>query len=112
TTVMRRFDELAAPKLKKVESLPSVIAIDEYKGDTKAGKYQVVIADGQTGQLLDILPDRSVSTVKEYLREKGSKVEMVIMDMSHAFKSAVQKALGRPIIVADRFHFCRYIYWA
>ena len=34
------------------------------------------------------------------------------MDMSHAFKSAVQKVLGNPIIVADRFHFCRYIYWA
>lgn len=34
------------------------------------------------------------------------------MDMSHAFKSAVQQALGKPIIVADRFHFCRYVYWA
>lgn len=112
TTVMRRFDELATPMLKKVETLPPVIAIDEYKGDTSAGKYQVVIADGDTGQLLDILPDRSVDTVKEYLREKGSEVEMVIMDMSHAFKSAVKKALGSPVIVADRFHFCRYIYWA
>ncbi|MGP4078262.1 ISL3 family transposase, partial [Halobacillus sp. K22] len=112
TTVMRRFDELAMPMLEKVETLPPVIAIDEYKGDTSAGKYQVVIADGDTGQLLDILPDRSVDTVRDYLREKGSEVEMVIMDMSHAFKSAVQKALGSPIIVADRFHFCRYIYWA
>lgn len=32
--------------------------------------------------------------------------------MSHSFKAAVKKALNRPIIVADRFHFCRYIYWA
>ncbi|MCM3588998.1 transposase, partial [Mesobacillus maritimus] len=35
-----------------------------------------------------------------------------IMDMSHSFKAAVQSALGKPVIVADRFHFCRYVYWA
>lgn len=34
------------------------------------------------------------------------------MDMSHTFKAAVNKALNNPIIVADRFHFCRYINWA
>ncbi|SDI91746.1 Transposase [Alteribacillus bidgolensis] len=111
-TVIRRFDSMSAPTLKEVKSLPPVIAIDEYKGDTNEGKYQVVIADGDTRAPLDILPNRSVETVKNYLREKGSDVEMVIMDMSYAFKSAVRKALGNPIIIADRFHFCRYIYWA
>ena len=112
TTAMRRFDEVSAPMLKKLDQLPEVIAIDEYKGDTKAGKYQVIIGDGYTGEPLDILPDRSVKTVKQYLQSKGDNVQMVIMDMSHSFKSAVQKALGNPIILADRFHFCRYIYWA
>lgn len=33
------------------------------------------------------------------------------MDMSPSFKAAVQESLGKPVIVADRFHFCRYIYW-
>ncbi|MFG6120591.1 ISL3 family transposase [Thalassobacillus sp. B23F22_16] len=112
TTVIRRFDEVAAPLLQPVKELPPVIAIDEYKGDTNKGKFQVIIADGDTRKPLDILPDRSVSTVKKYLREKGERVEMVIMDMSPTFKSAVRQALGDPIIIADRFHFCRYIYWA
>lgn len=112
TTAIRRFDQIAAPALKEVDDLPSVIAIDEYKGDTNEGKYQVIIADGETHNPLDILPDRSMKTVKEYLRTKGSKVKMVIMDMSHTFASAVKKALDDPIIIADRFHFCRYIYWA
>lgn len=111
-TVMRRFDAISSPMLQEVETLPKVIAMDEYKGDTNSGKYQVMIADAETGKPLDILPDRSVKTVKDYLRKKGSKVEMVVMDMSYAFKSAVQKAIGAPVIVADRFHFCRYIYWA
>jgi transposase len=30
----------------------------------------------------------------------------------HPFKAAVQDTLGKPVIVADRFYFCRYIYWA
>ncbi|GAA0486876.1 hypothetical protein GCM10008986_10360 [Salinibacillus aidingensis] len=47
-----------------------------------------------------------------YVREHGDNVEFVVMDMSHSFKAAVDQALGRPIVVADRFHFCRYIYWA
>ncbi|MBM7684276.1 transposase [Pullulanibacillus pueri] len=112
TTAIRRFDQISAGTLKEVSELPSVIAIDEYKGDTNEGKYQVIIADGNTGKPLDILPNRSVETVKNYLKEKGSKVKIVVMDMSHSFKSAVKKALNSPIIVADRFHFCRYIYWA
>ncbi|MFB5664401.1 ISL3 family transposase [Alteribacillus sp. HJP-4] len=112
STAMRRFDRIAAPLIQEVNELPEVISIDEYKGDTSKGKYQVLIADGRTGEPVDILPDRSVATIKQYLREKGAKVEMVVMDMSPSFKSAVQKALGSPILIADRFHFCRYIYWA
>ncbi len=109
---MRKFDTISSPTLKEVESFPKVTAIDEYKEDTTEGKYQVIIADGEIGKPLDILPNRPLETVKSYLREKGAKGEIVIMDMSHAFKSAVRKALGKPIIVDDGFHFCRYIYWA
>ncbi|WP_090851207.1 ISL3 family transposase [Paraliobacillus sp. PM-2] len=111
-TAIRRFDQLAAARLKEVDTLPPVIAIDEYKGDTSEGKYQVIVANGETGVPLDILPNRSVRTVKKYLAKKGSQVKMVVMDMSYSFKAAVKKALGNPIIIADRFHFCRYIYWA
>ncbi|SFM47134.1 Transposase, partial [Salibacterium qingdaonense] len=112
STAMRRFDRLAAPMIQEGKELPEVIAIDEYKGDTDQGKYQVLIADGRTGEPLDILPDRTAATIKPYLREKGAKVEIVVMDRSPSFKSAVQQALGSPIIIADRFHFCRYMYWA
>jgi transposase len=112
STVMRRFDQMAKEEIKEVVELPPVIAIDEYKGDTDKGKFQLIIADGETRKPLDILPNRSLKTIKNYLRERGAKVQIVIMDMSYAFKSAVQQALGNPVIVADRFHFCRYIYWA
>jgi len=112
TTIVRRFDQIAKTEIRQVAELPAVIAIDEYKGDTKEGKYQLIIADGMTRKPIDILPNRYKNTIKHYLQKHGSKVQMVIMDMSHSFKAAVQSALGRPVIIADRFHFCRYIYWA
>ena len=112
TTIIRRFDQLAKKETKFVKKLPKVIAIDEYKGDTREGKYQLIIADGVTKEPIDILPNRYKKTIKHYLQQHGEKVQIVIMDMSPAFKAAVQGALGKPIIVADRFHFCRYIYWA
>ena len=40
------------------------------------------------------------------------KKEIVVMDMNPAFKAAVRKALDRPLIIADRFHYSRYIHWA
>jgi transposase len=113
STVVRRFDHLADHTVEdEPVELPRVIAIDEYKGDTKEGKYQLIIADGETKEPIDILPNRYKKTIKQYLSKYGAKVEVVIMDMSPSFKAAVQQALGKPIIVADRFHFVRYIYWA
>jgi len=112
TTVIRRFDEITSSMVKEIKELPKVIAIDEYKGDAGNEKYQLIIADPVKREPLDILPNRRKDTLVDYLNKRGSKVETVVMDMSHSFKAAVNEALGGPIIVADRFHFCRYIYWA
>jgi len=112
TTVMRQFDQISDSYLRETTELPAVIAIDEYKGDTDGETYQTIIADPIQRRPLEILKDRKKDTVKAYLKEYGSKVEVVVMDMSPSFKAAVDQALGKPIVVADRFHFCRYIYWA
>jgi len=112
STIIRRFKDVAKKQLIDGVRLPKVIAIDEYKGDTDAGKFQLVIADAETHEPIDILPNRKKDTIKEYLYKYGTNVEMVVMDMNHSFKAAVNQALGRPLIIADRFHFCRYIYWA
>ena len=64
-------------------------------------------------EIIDILPDRKVDTIKEYLQSRDtSKVQIVVMDLSKSFKQAVQKALGNPLIIADRFHYMRQVYWA
>ena len=112
STVIRRFEQVAQKELAAGVELPKVIAIDEYKGDTNEGKFQLIVANAETREPLDILPNRRKETIKAYLRKYGQNVEMVVMDMSTSFRAAVREALGRPVIIADRFHYCRYIYWA
>src|SRR5699024_11309690 len=83
----------------------------EYRGDAGSEKYHTIIADPVDRRPLDILADRRKLTVQKYLQQHGGNVSMVVMDMSPSFKAAVSQALDSPIIIADRFHFCRYIYW-
>lgn len=109
---MRRFDEITSSILDEAKELPSIIAIDEYKGDTGGEKYQTIIADPVDRKPLDILPDRRKSTLKSYLKKMDKSVDTVVMGMSPSFKATVNQALGSPIVIADRFHFCRYIQWA
>lgn len=112
STVIRRFKDVAKDQVINGVQLPKAIAIDEYKGDTDAGTYQLIIANAETHEPIDILPNRRKDTIKDYLYQYGADVKLVVMDMNPSFKAAVKKALGRPLIIADRFHYCRYIYWA
>ena len=112
STIIRRFSKQAKVALSEGFRLPKAIAIDEFKADTDAGKYQLIIANAKTHEPIDILPNRRLKTIKTYLQKYGQDVEIIVMDMNGSFKAAVQQALAKPIIVADRFHFCRYIHWA
>ena len=112
STILRRFVKQAKVALPEGFRLPKAIAIDEFKADTDAGKFQLIIANAETHEPIDILPNRRLKTIKTYLQKYGQDVEIVVMDMSSSFKAAVHEALAKPIIVADRFHYCRYIYWA
>ncbi|PAF11726.1 ISL3 family transposase, partial [Shouchella clausii] len=67
STVIRRFKEVAKDQITSGVRLPKVIAIDEYKGDTDAGTYQLIIANAETHEPIDILPNRRKDTIKDYL---------------------------------------------
>lgn len=63
--------------------LPRAIAIDEFKGDAGGERFQTVVADVENKEIIDILPDRKVDTIKEYLQSRDtSEVQIVVMDLS------------------------------
>ena len=51
STVVRRFDMVGFIQPK---TLSEVLAIDEFKGNTGKEKYQCILTNPQTGEVLDI----------------------------------------------------------
>lgn len=109
TTVIRRFDRLSSMYLREVKKLPQAIARDEYKGDTNKGKYQLIITDAETGEPLDILPNRLMKMIKSYLRQKRAKVEIVVMDMSPVLNRLSNRYLENPLLSRTGFIYSCYI---
>ncbi|OGO87219.1 MAG: hypothetical protein A2Y15_07995 [Clostridiales bacterium GWF2_36_10] len=60
STVIRIFNFVSYSN----QSLPVVIGIDEFKGNTGRDKYQCIITDIKNGRVVDILPTR----YKQYYR--------------------------------------------
>ena len=61
STVIRLFDLVQyAPR-----KLPSVLSIDEFKGNTDREKYQCIITDPVNRRILDILPSREKHKLTE-----------------------------------------------
>lgn len=107
--VLRLFDKR---KIKATRVLPKVIAIDEFKGDADKEKFQTIVVDVQDKRIIDVLPDRRSKTIENYFKQCDTgRVQVVVMDLSKGFKEAVRKALGNPLIEADRFHYMRQFYW-
>ena len=55
-TIARILSEL---NFSHISSLPNVLSIDEFKGDTTYGKYQCIITNPCKRKTLDILPSRN-----------------------------------------------------
>lgn len=111
TTVMRYFDKEADFKVTNLSS-PKVLHIDEFKGTSDAGKYQVAICDGDTNKLYDVLEDRNQATLIEYFKKLTTKPEVCVIDMWLPFKRAINRTWKDTVIVADKFHYVRQIQWA
>lgn len=64
--LIRLFDRHPPLQTKKI--LPRAITIYEFKGDAGGEKFQTVVADVENKEIIDILPDRKVDTIKVYLQ--------------------------------------------
>ena len=94
--------------------LPSVLALDEFKGNTGNEKFQCILTAPQQGQVFDILPSRNVSTLQAYLKSFPNRgdVNVVVMDMNRGFRDVARTFLPNAKIIIDRFHVVRYCTWA
>ncbi|OLO28107.1 hypothetical protein BTR23_18535 [Alkalihalophilus pseudofirmus] len=55
---------------------------------------------------------RRAETLEKYFKQcDTANVQIVVMDLSKAFKESVRRQLVDPLIIADRFYFMRQAYW-
>jgi Transposase len=81
---------------------PRVLGIDDFA--TKKGHvYATILLDMQTGERVDVLPDRTAETLAAWLREHPG-AEIVCRDRGGAYAEAVRTAAPDALQVADRFH--------
>lgn len=118
--IIRLFDSLNI-KFKRYTTVKNIL-IDElrliaYNWRTKIGKFQLAVMDADTGEIIDILPDRRKAKVQEYLIKNFSEgsLETVTSDLWKPYKQAVEKfneLTGNNVqLIADKFHFVRQMMW-
>lgn len=107
--VMRTVDLFSSDN----STLPEVLSIDEFKGNSGNFKYQVALIDSKNHKIIDILPCRYkhdlCSYFKKFSFKERSKVKYFVSDLWETYKDISMTYFPNAKIVADRFHFFRYI---
>ena len=109
-TVSRVFD-IVSYSLSK---LPSVLAIDEFKGNSGGEKYHAILTDPSCKKLLDIVPSREKLVLSGYFKAFTDRkhISIVVMDMWEPYKDLAKFYFPNAIIVIDKYHYIRQVYWA
>lgn len=98
------------------QTLPEAISIDEFKGDTCAGKYQCILVDPIKHRVLDILPDRNQNHLVNYFssipKQERFKVKFFISDMYRPYIELAKAYFPNATIIIDKYHFIRQTTWA
>lgn len=81
------------------------IGIDDWASKRRL-RYGTLICDLETGEPLDLLPDRSVQTVCTWL-EQHPTIEIISRDRSGEYATAAQKGAPQAQQVADRWHLLK-----
>ena len=110
STVIRIFDHVQYPKLK---TCPSVLSIDEFKGNTGGEKFNVILCDPQTKRVLDILPQRKETFLINYFKKTDrSHVKFFVSDMWTTYREIATKFFKNATFLVDKYHWVRQAVWA
>ena len=121
TTVMRIFDKhVNIPR----KPLPRILSMDEhyFPASDFDSLYCCLVMDFETGELVDILPDRKKSYLIHYLsnikkdsfdsvslKSELSNVQYLSIDLYDNFRSISKTYLPKAIICADSFHVLQHL---
>jgi transposase len=86
------------------------LGIDEYSR-RKGHRYNTIVVDLETGRPITTCKGRRVEDVVKWFKSRPphelERVEIVVLDMSKTFYSAIQEVFGNQVQVIDRFHIIK-----
>ena len=98
------------PKPTKSRSL-RVLLVDE-TSIRRRHRYVTVVASGDTGEVLAMIPGRTKGSLSRFFRDQGPdwcrQVEIVVSDGSRSYQAAIAQYLPDALHVLDRFHVARW----
>ncbi len=80
--------------------IPWVIGVDDF-ALRRRHSYATIIIDAETGEKIEVLPDREAATLEAWLREHPG-IEAVCRDGSATCAEAVRRALPNAVQISDR----------
>lgn len=114
TNISANFISKMLPYLAVTTStLPRVLCIDEFKGNANGIKYQVALINGETHEVVDILECRYKHALCQYFKrfpkEQLDNVKYVVTDLWEPYIDISFTYFRKAKVIADRFHFVRYV---
>ena len=113
SNVIRTFDMVSYPR---ITNLPNVLAIDEFKGNTWGEKYQCILTNPATGQVLDILPKRYeyylTTYFKRFTPKERKEVKYFVSDMWKPYAEISSTWFKEAVNIVDKYHWIRQVIWA
>ena len=97
-TALRLLRRIPPPAVR----MPRVIGVDDF-ALRRRHRYATIIVNAETGERVDVLPDREAATLEAWLRGK-KEIEVVCRDGSATYAEAIRRALPDAVQVSDRWH--------
>ena len=110
STVIRIFDLVQYPE---IATCPSVLSIDEFKGNTGGEKYNVILCDAENKRVIDILPKRKeVFLIDFFKKTNRSNVKYFVSDMWTTYREIAKHFFNEATFLVDKYHWVRQVIWA